>query len=184
MEQKTLPVSEQEAELLRISFKDNESLLKLVRALFFGFELSPDEKMLIKSSFANEQLREALKKKIFPVLSKDSPIGQITDAWMGIESNVFGQAKDTIYQAVHSKQRVLEMLDKAMLLLENPDGEQMDLKYNPKLQSLDDLQITLLARNFYMKTVETALHFINQFANQVVVKPEEVKERRAKNSNK
>jgi hypothetical protein len=182
--EKTLPVSEQEAELLKVAFKDNESLLKLVRALFFGFELSADEKMRIKSSFANEQLREALRKKIFPVLSKDSPIGQITDAWMGIESNVFGQPKDTIYQAVQSKQVVLEMLDKAMNLLSNPDGEPMDLKYNPNEYLIDGLQIKLLARNFYMKTVETALHFINQFANQAVVKPEEVKERRAKNSNK
>lgn len=156
---------EKEIELLRRTFKDNEDLLKKMRALFFGFSLSDEDKKVIKNTFASEELKVLVRKSIFPILNPDVPIGQVADFWLGTEQNVFGQMKDTIYQAVNSKQDVLDMLKIAMKLLDDPDGEKISLEYKPSMYLEDDLQINLLARNLYIRTIESGLLIIKNIAD-------------------
>lgn len=177
-----LPVSEKEADLLKATFKDNESLLKTLRSLFFGFDTTKAEKKLIKETFSDPELKLAIRKKMYPVLSNDVPIGQVADFWMGVDQQIFGQHKDTIYQAVNTKEEVLTMLKKAMNLLDNPDGEKIDLEYTAKKYQLDDFQINLLARNLYIKTIETGLLFIKMTADQNIETPEQLEKRVKKDS--
>lgn len=178
-----LPVNEQEIALLQSNFKGNEDILKLVRSHFFGFKLSDAEKLQLKGIFKNTDVLNAVRKKIYPILSNDVPIGQVADFWMGSEQNVYGQSKDTIYQTLHSKQLVLEMLEKALKLL-TEDGEIDSLDYNPKLLLTDELGIQLLARNLYIKTVETGLNFIKLTADMEITSPTEIKKNAVKNSSK
>lgn len=155
---------QKEVDLLRRSFKDNEELLKKMRALFFGFPMSEADNKLIRDTFASEELKLVVRKSIFPVLNPDVPIGQVADFWLGTEQNVFGMTKDTIYQAVNSKQEVLAMLHKAMKLLDNPEGDKVSVDYSPSMFPMDELQVNLLARNLYIRTIETGLNIIKGVA--------------------
>lgn len=148
-----------EVEVLKSAFKDNEPLLKLMRSLFFGFSLSKAEKETIKKSFANIQLRDAVRKKIYPIMDKDTPIGFEGDFWAGSEKQIQGQHQDSIFQTVMAKKSVLEMFTQALALLEDPYGKQIDFSYEPD-NKLDPLQVKLLARSLYYQTIISALTMI------------------------
>lgn len=178
------PVSEQEALLLKTVFKSNDALLKLIRGLFFGFDLSAAEKEQIRTACGTPEIRLAIRKKIFPILDNDQALGTIADFWGGTEQSIMGASRDTIYQFVQAKAAVWSLLQQAMSLLEDPHGTQIDLTYDPKANIADDLQIKLIARNIYMKTVSQGLFFILATANQEVITPVEAAKRAHKNSSK
>lgn len=175
-------VSDKEKDLLKGVFKGNEYLLKTIRSLFYGFEITKEEKDLIKKTFKSPELKESFRKKIYPLMSNETPIGQLADFWLDVDTQVFGQQRDTIYQVINSKLKVKEMLEKSMKLLENPDGE----KNNIEISSieLDPLQISLLSRNLYIRTIENGLSFIKMTADHVEESPAEVRKKAAMNSTK
>lgn len=182
-EKKNLSLPEKEVALLKKTFKDNEMLLKLIRAVLFGFDVTEVERKTVQDIFANKELLLSFRKKIYPELSKESPIGQITDFWMGTEANIFGASRDTIYQAVQSKQKVLTMLEAGLKSLADSTAPCVDISYNPQ-SVVDELQISLLARNLYMKSVESGLHIINQIVNHKEKTPEQKALAAEKNSSK
>lgn len=181
-ENKMPTTAEKEVALLKVVFKDNDGLLKSMLSLWFGFEISQAEKDLIRSTFINKDLREAVRKKIFPILSNEVPIGEVQDYWIGVDQQILGQARDTIAQIIQSKARVYDMLKSAMILLENPDAVKMDLTYNPSL--VDDLQIGLVARTLYIKAIQNGLVMIKTIANLEEKTPEQIGTTRSKNSSK
>ncbi len=156
--------TEKDNELLRLVFKDNEALLKLVRSLFFGLPLTDGEKELIKTSFANKDVREAMRNKVHGDITRDVPIGAEGDFWSGIESQIFGRDMYTVRQAVESKEKVLQMFNQAFDLLANPHNVSMDLSYDPI--TTDPLQIKLLARTLYWKAMTVALATYKVIAEQ------------------
>lgn len=180
----SFPVTDQEVELLKATFKGNEALLKSIRSLFFGFDLTDEEKTTIKSLFSNAPLKEAFRKKLFPKLSNEVPIGQCVDFWMGTENQIFGASPDTIQQALLSKQQVNDMLTAAMGLLSDPSGAAMNLSYNAKSIEKDPMGIALMSRNLFIKTVETGLMFVQMTAEQVQKTPAELAMEARKNSTK
>ena len=141
--------------LLKATFSENEPLLKTLRHLWFGLELSETEKSVIKETFSNKELVEAIRHKVYGLNHFDTPIGQLSDFWVGVEKQIFGASRDTIEQAVQSKMLVLSMFNKAFDLLSNPDGEKVSVDFVPSM--VDGLQIGLIARNLYMQAIETAL---------------------------
>ena len=179
-EPRPFPSNEEEVKLLKQTFKGNENLLKKMRGLFFGFDLTKEEKDSIRSIFADKHLREAVRKKIYPLLSNDAPIGSVADYWMGTEATVFGGHRDQITQSISSKEKVFEFLTRAISLLENPDQPKIDLVYNP--QADDDLKTGLLARNLYIRSIETGLNFIKMVADIENKTEKQVKDIMKKNS--
>lgn len=172
-------LSDEEKDLLHTTFYKNEGLLQSIRALFFGLNTTPEERAQIKTVFMNEDLRKVFWRRFAPSLDRESKIGQIQDVWLGAEQMVFSQSRDTINQALEYKERALEMTKHALSLLEDPEKGAADLTYKPNPG--DPLAIGLLARNQYIRHVETQLLFIWTIANMEVEKPTERAERIHKN---
>lgn len=147
-------------------FQNNEAMLKIMRALFLGLGVTAAEKEQVRSMFSNNELLRIVRNKFYPELSRETPIGQVADVWLGVEQMIFGVPQDTITQAVQYKDLALDMTRKALKLLENPDGEQIDVSYDPKAHLNDPLRINLLARNQYIRHVETQLTALWIIANQ------------------
>lgn len=147
-------------ELIKQVFGKHPELVKVLQALFLGFELTSDEKELVKSTFANDELYEAVRKRIAPRLERDTMVGQQSDEWAGLETDIYGSHPDKIYQSVHYKKEAIAMAKRAVALLRNPDGEQIDISYDPDTTLNDPLQIKLLARNMYIKMVQNQLSTI------------------------
>lgn len=152
--------------LIKQVFSKNPKLIQMMQALFLGFELTADEKEVIKSTFANDELFEAIRKRIAPRLERDTMVGQQSDEWAGLEEQIYGSHENQIYQAVHYKKEAIAMAKQAMELLRNPDGEKISIAYDPDLVLNDPLQIKLLARNMYIKMIQNQLSTIWIIAEQ------------------
>lgn len=155
-EKQELMYSNKDIELIKSVFSENDELLILIRKLFCGAELTVDEKKIITTSFSNPEAIEVFKRKVYGINNLETPVGQLSDFWLGVESQIFGASRDTIYQAISSKELVLSMFTKAFALLSNPDGEKVDVSVRPLLEA-DPLGIKIIARNLYMKAIETSL---------------------------
>lgn len=158
--------NEAEISLIKQSFAENDSLLKLMRKLFFGYELTEEEAKLIKATFKSKELVEIVRRKIYGKVNVDGQIGAANDFWLGAESQIFGAQRDTIIQTVESKSKVLAMFERAMELLVEPNGEKVSIAYDPASLESDPLQTGLIARNLYIKALETALFTIKSIAGQ------------------
>jgi hypothetical protein len=152
--------------LIKQVFSKNPELIKVMQALFLGFDLTAEEKEMIKSTFENEELYEAIRRRIAPRLERDTMVGQQSDEWAGLEEQIYGAHENQIYQAVHYKKEAIRMANQAMALLKNPDGEKINISYDPALSTNDPLQIKLLARNMYIKMVQNQLSTIWIIAEQ------------------
>lgn len=172
-----------EIDLIKSTFAENDVLLIAVRKLFFGQDISEDEKKMIKASFASEEVVNALRRKVYGLNSFETPIGQLSDFWLGVESQIFGASRDTVYQAIMSKQIVLEMFTKAFNLLTNPDGEKVSVEITPMIEA-DQLGVKLIARNLYMKAVETGLLGVKTIAGMKTESTEDAVKRLSKDSAK
>lgn len=166
MSEKQLMYTEKEIDLIKSVFCENEFLLKSIRKLFFGADMTQEEKDLIVNTFKGKEIKEVFRKKVYGLENMETPIGQLSDFWIGVEQQIFGAGRDTIRQAVESKTIVLGMFETAFDLLDNPDGERVITKYDPKTFISDELGIRLIARNLYMKAIETSLLTVKAIAGQ------------------
>ena len=184
-EQKRKPLSssEEEISLLKRAFSENEILLKAVRCLFLGFKISKTEMDLIRSNFKDINLVKALKKKMYPEIDPTSNIGELSDFWLGTETEIIGKDPETINQIVASKQMTLELLESAFNLLKEPTNNSIDLSFDYTGRT-DKFQIKLLARNKYIKSVETGLTILKVIAGQKEETIAQAKERLQKESSK
>lgn len=181
-QQPQLKVDEKEISLIKQHFADNHELLKAIRAICFGLDVTDEEKQQVRELFSGEEMRRLFRKRLLPWLEKDTPIGQVADVWMGVENMVYGANEGTVYQAVQYKKKAIEMTEKALNLLENPDGEPMDVTFNPDKNLVDTLQTDLLARNMFIRHIESQLLFLSIIAGSKEETPEEAQKRLDRNS--
>jgi hypothetical protein len=176
---------EKDNELLQATFKGNESLLKLLRSLFFGWSVSDADKKLIKDTFKSEDLREAVRRRIYSKFGDDAPLGSISDFWIQIpEEKLVGASDVAIRQLLVSRGVVLGMLEIAMGQLENPDGQKNVLEFEKVSGDLISDSIQLIARNKYLNAIESGLNMIKTVAEMKQETLEDLKKRLAKNSQK
>lgn len=172
-----------EIEVLKKAFAENDTLLISIRALLLGFPIKKSEADVIEATFNDKNVREAFRKKLYPLLSPTSLIGQGGDYWYGTDTEILGRDPETIRQVVNSKHRVLEMLEQGMKLLENPTvGKKISLAFSPV--DTDPFQIELLARNKYVTSVGTALSMIKAVAGKKSESVEQTKQRLMTDSSK
>lgn len=179
-------VSQRQSDLIKKTFKDNDYLLKVMRNMFFGFDTSLADKKLISHTFSSDkELRDVVRKKIFPIFSDtiDLETGLAADYWLDIEKEILGAHSTQIHQKIMSKQKCFDMLTSAMSLLENPNGTAMDLMYVPNLMA-DEWQVNLLGRSLYIRTIGQGLFILKMIANQKDESPKEEEIKKGKNSSK
>ena len=178
-DEQKIPVDEKGVMLLKQAFQDNDELLVTVRSLLFGYELNDEELGSVRAAFKGKpELQEQVREKIFQEIRRDRPIGANPDFWIGVEMQIVGQHPDTVTQILRSKDLCLQMLRKGTALLEDPDGEKVDITYNPD----GDLMGTkLIARNLYIKSVESGLVYCKIIA---AMDPKQLKKNAAKDSMK
>ncbi len=178
-----MTIPEKDKEIIQATFKGNDVLLETMRKVFFGFDLSDGDIALLKTTFSNPAVKEAVRRKLIPnfVDTANLPIGVCADFWLDVEKEILGASSSAIYQRVMSKQGVLDMANKAMSLLDNP-VEKMDLSFTPS--AVDEWQVKLLTRSLYIRTVGSCLSMLYTIANMKDETPKQVEEKKIKNSSK
>ena len=74
------------------------------------------------------------------------------------------------------------MTKMALALLENPDGLRVDVSYDPQQSLVDDLGVNLLARNQYLRHIESQLLYIKMIADTEEKTPAQIKKIQLQNS--
>lgn len=175
--------NDMEIETLKKAFAENDELLISMRALLLGFPIKKSEADVIEATFKDKNVREAFRKKLYPIISPTSLIGQGGDYWYGTDTEIIGRDPETIGQIVNSKRSVLLMLEAAMNLLVNPSSsKKISLEFAPTGD--DPFQIELLARNKYISAVGTALSMIKAVAGLKNESVEQTKKRLMSDSSK
>ncbi len=154
-ERQPLPVNQADIDLIKRTF--DEGLLRSMRNLFLGLEVSDSEKELIKTTFKSAELRALMRKRFVPRISPETPLGHELDVWDGVEKMVFGYSESTAYQALHYKQLAIDMAETCLNLLEDPNGPRPKLDYSPVMYPNDNLGVQLCARNIFISMVKTQL---------------------------
>lgn len=167
--------SDEDKALLRALFKDRDDLLILVRNLFFGFDLTNDEKQTIRTLFQTNESRALMRKVFLPELGKDVPLGQTVDMWMTIK----GEGSDVSIM-VDARWRLTQYLETALALLENPDGKKVELVLTEK--PTKKVEEILISRKEFIQHVELQLQVMKQLANSKMETEEERVVRQAKDS--
>lgn len=183
MATKQLRISDNEFELLKSTFADRDELLKTMRNLFFGLPMSDDEEKQITDLFSgNETLRRMMRKQFLPELQSDLPIGQAIDLWMTLDL----KDKDIIQirQSVDARAKLLEMVEKALNLLEDVRGEKVDLTAWQKGAWTEGKDTSLIARNTFISHIDQQLATIRVLAGMANETIEETKKRLLQDSSK
>ena len=180
--QKTIqPPTKAEKDTITAHFKDNDILLKSLRALFLGLPISDEEKTAIRALPQN--IKAIIWDRFLPQMSKDSEIGILKDVWLGAEQMVFGQPDHVVYQAIEYKHRAVEMTRKALMLM-NDEGPAINLEYSIDLYPNDrrEFGVALLARNQFIRHVEDQLFALKVIANIKDPTPKEVAKKQEQDS--
>lgn len=178
--------SDKEVELLRGAFEGNEELLKNIRLLAYGLPLSESDKKTIWNTFSDGLLKRAFRRKIYPIFEEDMPdisVNSLADFWYGIENNVNGKDRDTIYQNIESKEIVKNMFGKMMNILVGLDDKPIDLSYVGSPVS-DPLGIQLIARNLYIRSINEGINVIKMIVDKSKETSTIIKKKQAQNSSK
>lgn len=140
---------------------NNEPLLRAMRALLAGFEVSEGDKSLIGSIFKGKpELQKLASSFFFGEYSQDNPIGTQPDFFMGTEQEILGREPHAIKQVLDAKRLVLGALKKLTSYLENgetDDDKLISSLHNHDMLLADETGALIIARNLYLKTIENAL---------------------------
>lgn len=167
-------VKKSELDVLKKYFRGTDDLLLAMRAVMLNIEPSDAQKEMVKTAFADDVLYEAVKYRFLPHLSKDVPIGQVQDIWLGIDQQLIGQNPDTIKQVVELNQLSIAMVEKALMCLKgspHPVPSDVDIDYEG-----DPYATKLLARNRFVRAIETQLLTLKTVSNQAEA-PKDAQER-------
>lgn len=172
--------SEAEIGLIKKYFAENDHALKNARRILFGFPIKEEDKQEVIALFKQPKAVDLFQRKLFAKLNPEAPLGTANDFWLGAEQQVFGASRDAIVQTVQAKEMVLEAFEKA---LEALTGGEMKIIEVKSLEA-DPLQSSLIARNLFIKAVETALYTLTVIAGQKEESPEQAVKRLKQNSSK
>lgn len=170
--------STKDKSLFKATFGGNDILVMAVRNAMLGFDLTDEEKDLIKKSLITPEIHKLLKKLFLPELSKDIPITQNFDLWKTEDVN---KATPETFEIVKEIKTILfQLIGIALRRLENPDNPAVDIG----VDSESTFEF-VTARNSFIDFVE------NRFAKDLVpmansqdMTPEELMEKIKKDSSK
>jgi len=155
-------ISQTEKEQLKTVFGTEPEIYMAMRDCFYGFYLDEYQKQLLKGVLPVKNL---VRKVFYPEIGKELAFGQSYDLWQTQDlktatSESFGYLYD-------AKVVILEMLEKSLKRLEDPDQDGVSLAVDKDLARL-------IARNGYISYIDQQIRFLMHFAVSDTLSSEEI----------
>lgn len=185
MKDKLEPQLERDLKLIKENFAENEPLLKDIRSLLIGKKISDKSKEQIREMFKNDDLVRIVKNQIYQDSEDDIPIGQMNDFWMA--AKLEGVPYESISQTIIFRTKLLKLFRQIPTVLKNPELKMEVYEPFADESSYDWNQrpdCDILARNIYVKSIDTAMFYLKIRAGTKKETPEETMERLKKDSSK
>lgn len=181
-----LMFNEAELGLIQAVFAENDDLLFLIRKVLLQFELTPEEKGIIRHSVTPE-VYSILKKRIFPDWSDDYPLSSIPSFVTSLTTDIRQRKEEDMIGLFEAKELEMDYLEQQFRVLK---GEEVELKISlldmAKLKGKDAHQkfVDMTAYLYLMGHIDPMLVFIKNLAGQKNETPEQKKKRLTQNSSK
>lgn len=175
--------SEEELDLIKRTFNNNEALLKSVRKVMLQLPLDViDQTSLLV--FKKEDLMMLMRRVFLPELKGDVPIGQQIDLWMTI--NIDGKCVEDAYDLLVSRKKLIDYIEQQLECL-NDTNKVGKIRFED-LVSLEgkeeeDLVTDVIARNTMVGHTENQILQLQILSSMKDETEEEKKDRELKDSN-
>jgi hypothetical protein len=172
---------QKEYDLFSPAFKDNKILLKVLRKIILGIELSDTEKEL--STQIPQIVKDRIASLLLPTVTGDEEIHAVNDFWFQFnlkERSEYQVNKDIEYLPI-----VWEFFNSAIERLNGnkTDISIKDLQYS-KSKTKDENIVNVIARNIILATTESLVATISVKANSKPLTPEDIQKAQKQNSSR
>lgn len=180
--------TEAELQLLKKVFADNEALIYTIRKVLLQFPLTAAEKQMIKLE-VTPAVYDLLKKRIFPDLSPDLPLGQLGDIYQTLTNDLKVKMVEDMGPQFRAKQIEIDYFEQQFAVLKDIDaGHDIKIKLEDLKSLLNktdyDMFVDTTARNFILGYIDPMLNMIKVTAGQKEETVAQTKERMTRDSSK
>lgn len=185
--------NDQELELIKNTFAENDILLYTVRKVFLQFPLTDPEKNLIKLGMTPEVI-QVLKKRMLPELSDDFPIGQLPSLLTTLTEQLKVKTPEEMAPLFAAKKLEMDYLAQQFTVLGNLDAPQPiklkdmavidETQNEPQFSANTRNYINLQTYLFLLGYIDPMLNFIRSIAGEKKETVEETKKRMTRDSGK
>lgn len=183
--------NDQEIELIKNTFAENEELLYAFRKVLLQFPVSEIDKSIIKKSF-NDNVLAVVAKRILPEMSDEFPIGQAGDFYQTLNGDLNVKSVEEMEATFDAKQLQVEYLTQQMNVMKSIYNGTDAVEETIKLDELKNLRgktayeryFHTKARNFLLSYIDSMLALINSTAGQKKETVDEAKTRMKRDSSK
>lgn len=178
----------EEIKLFKEYFSGQEGLLKSIRSLLIGLDVSDADKERIKSIFAKKEVRDIVRRRIYQLDTDDVPLGAMNDLWMGLDSKIQGASPDAVIQAIIVRKNLVDLFTNIDSYLQDPFQPKIDLKITQEAievanaDKVMEIACDIIARNMYIKAVDMVLAIIHNLTQNKEETPDEAVKRIKKDS--
>jgi hypothetical protein len=183
----TMRFNDEELELIKHIFAENDDLLKAIRKVFYQIPINALDRALLQTNVKLGPLQKVLQKMFSPTIDMDMPFGQQMDFWL------LSQIKDKFISegAVHLKsiKIAIDYLDQQLKVLQDPKLIQVEGIQLKDLEDITDktdsnMYAEMMARNTIINQVEGGLNQLIILAGRKNETVEETLKRLGQDSNK
>jgi hypothetical protein len=174
--------SDEELNLIKGTFKNNEELLKSLRKFILQLPLLERDEVLLRNQIKGG-IFQVVKKCFLPEIEGDAPIMQTVDLWLTLN---FGEkSPDIAFFHIQARGKLIEYFKEVFNDLEGKPYNRIDFKgMTDGKGKPEDIYIDLLTRNTIAMHVEQQLSQINILANEEKEIPETLAKKAEQNSSK
>lgn len=170
---------QREYDLFSPVFKDNKILIKVLRKVLLGIELSPTEQDLTKQ--IPQIVKDRIASLLLPTVTGDEDFHQVNDFWF--QFNLKERSEYQVNVDIQYLPLVWEFFTGAVDRLNGKDSDMTikDLQYS-KSKTKDENIVNVIARNIILATTESLVSSVYNKANNKPLTKDEIKEAQKKNS--
>lgn len=183
MVEQKMRFSNKELELLKNTFAEDDTVLKVLRKVFLQIDLSESEDILAKELIRGDVL-DLMYKIFLPTIDGDAPLHQIVDLWLTLKLD--DKDPDLAYPHIKARELLINYFKQQMGVLQNSRNKS-PLKLDDAMKLTGDREldfVNLVARSTIVSHVEQQLMQIKILAGKKNETVEETLDRNLKNSTK
>jgi len=183
-QQRQMRYTNNELQIIKNTFAENDDLLKRIRKVMLQMPLNTLDLSILELGKKKEVL-DILRKTFLPTLDPDAPLNQVVDLWMTIQ--ITDKEPFIALPHLEARKKLIEYLEQQLRVLEDNGKEKIkfsELVIFNKETSDRDIYVNMIVRNTIVNHIEMQLAMLKILAGMKSETLEETQERLKKDSSK
>lgn len=179
--------SDNELNLIKGTFAENEELLFALRKVFYQMPLDVLDRAQLDSAFKGKpEMQKLLRKTYLPQIEAESPINQVIDLWMTVDFK--DKLPHEVYPHLEAREKIIQYIDEQLQRIESDNYDVTGMKFEDFIFSQEkdanEAFGDILARNTIISHNEAQMAQLDILAGLKSETIEETEKRLNQNSSK